>query len=232
MLLVVNFPAESLLACSKLTSPALSFTLGLHYLCVAAALRWYHSRETTEQLWRPSSCTVLLPAWQGQGSTRGQQQVALCRNAPLATSASSWYHLPSAHLCLILSSAPTPGWVDREQLNKRDAMAPANSNGCVPTVVAKRWQRGCYSGNWGERHKIPLRFSSHLCPSWVACCFTGEGKSQVALSQMYALYVQVKNNFEAKDPQQGLEIIEFNSHHGHNCHVSPNTVISPCFSSL
>lgn len=54
----------------------------------------------------------------------------------------------------------------------------------------------------------------------------------MALSQMYALYIQVKNHFEAKDPQQGLEIIEFNSHHGHNCHVSPNTVISPCFSSL
>lgn len=61
MLLVVNFPAESLLACSKLTSPALSFTLGLHYLCVNAALRWYHSREDraaleTLQLHRAPAC--------------------------------------------------------------------------------------------------------------------------------------------------------------------------------
>lgn len=64
MLLAVNFLAESLLACSKITSPAPPFMLGLNHQRVAAALCWYHSRKTRERLQRvPEQCHV-LPAWQ------------------------------------------------------------------------------------------------------------------------------------------------------------------------
>lgn len=57
VLLAVNFLAESLLAWSKMTSPAPSFMLGLNCQHVAAALCWYHSRETSEWLQRdPEPC--------------------------------------------------------------------------------------------------------------------------------------------------------------------------------
>jgi len=52
VMLAVNFLAESLLACSKVTSPAPLFTLGLNPHHAAAALCWYRSREMSELLWR------------------------------------------------------------------------------------------------------------------------------------------------------------------------------------
>lgn len=91
--------------------------LGLHHLCVAAALCSYHSREAMEQLWRPSRCTVLLPAWPGRGwscpaaDVSGQE----CPSGHI-----SILLVSSARLCLVLSPGPTPGWVDREQPGKRD----------------------------------------------------------------------------------------------------------------
>lgn len=63
VLLAVSFLAESLLAHSKVISPAPSFMLGLNHQRVAAALCWYCSREMSEWLWRDPEPRY---AWQGQ----------------------------------------------------------------------------------------------------------------------------------------------------------------------
>lgn len=87
MLLAVNFLAQSLLACSKVTSPASPFMLGLNHQLVAAALCWYHSRKTSERLQRvPEQCHV-LPAWQSPWQTclpaAGSSQECCCSHVSI-----------------------------------------------------------------------------------------------------------------------------------------------------
>lgn len=117
MLLAVNFLAQSLLACSKATSPTPPFMLGLNHQRVAAASCWYYSKKkvggSREFLSNAMSCL--------HGKAHGKAAclwLALCRNVAPAMSASSQCHLSSACLCLVFSPGPTPGGVGREQTVK------------------------------------------------------------------------------------------------------------------
>lgn len=159
MLLAVNFLAESLLACSKVTSPALPFMLGLNHQRVAAALCWYHSRKTSERLQRvPEQCHV-LPAcqspWQSCLPVAGSLQECCSRHVSIL-SMSFAICLP----CPVFSPGPTPGWAgSRQWKGLAAAVPPPKSKNWVLAVLQSGGDSEA-TEEVEERHRTLVRLAS------------------------------------------------------------------------
>lgn len=70
------------------------------------------------------------------------------------------------------------------------AVPPPKSKNRVPDVLQSGDDREA-TVEIEERHRTLLRLASDLCSRLAELCLTG-GKSQVASSQRYALYIQAK----------------------------------------
>lgn len=167
------------------------------------------------------------------GGKAARQLLALCRNAPLAMPGSSRWCLPSAHLCLVFSPGPTRGWMGREKPSGRDRQllfllqtVRTVSQLCCRVMMTGmlQWKLGGEAQNPGEVCIWPMLKVSSALLYW--------RKGSSGLESDVCLVHAGKELFWRYDPQQGLEIIGFSSHHCHDSHVSPNNITSLGFSSF